>query len=373
MTDRVASAPAPERVGVFARLWEPGLGDLLQRNIYLALIRRAFPSAAITHVLPHGVAAAQAEFLGKHSYATEVIECPDYGDDRPDAWAMCLDRLRAADFDLCVVDPDSRGMGGEEAKQCGIERRVGFALGHTGPSGLTESIRIARPIFGTPDLYDFACGMARAFGVAAPGTAETVAPMPFVVEALPAARHPIVAVHPGGAPHWNRRWPLAKYVELAGRLSTLVGSLALIGSAEEAHELAAARLRMIEAGVADVRVEAGVSLNRLANVLARADLLVGGDSAPAHIAAALGRPTTVLYGPTSTEFMWTRVYPRHEGINLRYPCQQVRNLPRGPGTSTMPCVHACRYPYEGPYGPYPRCLSDISVDEVFRAVKGRLM
>jgi ADP-heptose:LPS heptosyltransferase len=101
-------------------------------------------------------------------------------------------------------------------------------------------------------------------------------------------------------------------------------------------------------------------------------VLVGNDSALGHIAAALRTPTVVLYGPGMTEFMWTRVYLRHDGINRHYECQTIRNLPRGPGVTTMPCRYSCHYPYASAAGPYPRCLTDIPVDTVYQAVLRQL-
>nr|AGS49693.1 glycosyl transferase, family 9 [uncultured bacterium esnapd14] len=361
MTDRPAPPhSAPARVAVFARLWEPGLGDLVQRNIFLALIRRAYPEAVITHVLPRATAARFGEFLAGHSLAADVLCCPDYGDDDPAGWAHF--QQQAGRFDLCVVDPDSHGLGGTHAAAYGIPHRIGFALGHTGPDGLTTTIRIGRPLFGAPDLFDFATGLAQALGVPPPGHVDTVPPFPYAPEPLPDLIAPTVVLHPGGAPHWNRRWPLARYIELAERLGETAGSIAWVGSADEVSELQRA----------GKHVFAGVGLNRLATLLAHADLLIGSDSAPAHIAAALGTPTIVLYGPTFTEFMWARVYPRHEGINRRYPCQQIRNLQRGAGPAVMPCEHSCRYAYAGPDGPYPKCLTDITVDEVHRAARRRI-
>ncbi len=47
----------------------------------------------------------------------------------------------------------------------------------------------------------------------------------------------------------------------------------------------------------------GGSLNRLAATIAKAKLFVGIDSAPMHIAAAMGTPTVALFGP-SGEFNW---------------------------------------------------------------------
>ena len=41
------------------------------------------------------------------------------------------------------------------------------------------------------------------------------------------------------------------------------------------------------------------SLDQITAVLDRADLVVTNDTGPAHIGAALGRPTIVIFGPTN--------------------------------------------------------------------------
>ncbi|MPQ96917.1 hypothetical protein GB931_03055 [Modestobacter sp. I12A-02628] len=360
-------------MAVFARLWEPGLGDLMQRNILLHVIRRAHPEASLTLVLSRTPAGRFAEFLAAHTYATEVLECPDYGNDRPEEWQRFMTELSERRFDVCVVDPDSRGLGGEAADRAGVPVRIGYAVGHTGQAGLTTAIRIPRPTFGAPDLLDYAVSLRQALGLPAIGPSEVLPPPRYRRADGPVSTSPVVALHPGGAPHWNRRWPRSSFVDLAVGLADVAGSLLLVGSGEEQSELedlGAAVTR--RAPGLEIAISAGDSLNRLATLLAQAHVLVGSDSAPAHLAAALRVPTVVLYGPTATEFMWARVYPRHHGINLRYGCQQVRNLPRGPGTDTMPCAHGCTYPYLGPDGPYPRCLTDIPVDRVLTAARHHL-
>lgn len=358
---------------MFSRLWEPGLGDLMQRNILLHVIRRAFPAASLVHVLDATSVRRFGEFLDGHTYATEVLTCPDYDDDGPEGWDALFAELAGRDLDLCVVDPDSRGLGGAEAARCGVGERIGYATGHTGTDGLTTTIRIPRPIFGAPDLLDYATTLRDALGLPAARPSELLPPPRYRHVPGPVPPRPAVALHPGGAPHWNRRWPQAKFAELATRLAGVAGGTVLIGAAQERAELdgLAASIR-VAAPTLPVQVSAGESFDRLATLLSGAAVLVGNDSAPAHLAAALGVPTVVLYGPTSTEFMWSRIYPRHHGINLRRDCQQVRNLPRGPGTATMPCAHRCTYPYLGPDGPYPRCLDDIPVDRVLDAVRRRL-
>ncbi|HLX48089.1 MAG TPA: glycosyltransferase family 9 protein [Streptosporangiaceae bacterium] len=362
------------RICVFARLWEPGLGDLMQRNIFLALLRRACPQAEVVHIVGRAHAEQFAEFFAGHSYATGILTCPDYGDDDQSRWREFLRELAAAAFDCCVVDPDSRGLGAEHAARCGIGIRIGFATGGREDAFLTEPIRLPRPIFGLPDLFDYAQGFARALGMEPPGVADVVPPFRYRREPVRLLPAPVVAIHPGGAPHWNRRWPLDRYGALCRALASSDGaSFVLLGAANEKPDLCALR-DAAGRGTAAVPVEicAGESLSRLASVIEQADVLVGNDSAPAHVAAALGIPSVVLYGPGVTEFLWTRVYRRHHGINRHYDCQTVRNLPRGPGTTTMPCRFSCHYPYVSAEGPYPRCLTDIEVDEVHRAVRSCL-
>lgn len=368
-----AGSARADRVAVFARLWEPGLGDLMQRNILLYLIRRAHPGASLTLVLSRTPARRFAEFLGAHTYATDLLECPDHDDDRPEEWQRFVRELGERCFDVCVVDPDSRGLGGEVGARAGVPVRVGYAVGHTGPAGLTTAIRIPRPTFGTPDLLDYAVSLREALGLPPVGPSELLPPPKYRRVDGPVPTSPMVALHPGGAPHWNRRWPQSSFVDLAVGLADVAGSLLLIGSSDELSELSGLRSAVAaRAPAIDVTISAGDSLDRLATLLAQAHVLVGSDSAPAHLAAALRVPTVVLYGPTPTEFMWARVYTRHHGINLRYGCQNVRNLPRGPGTKTMPCAHRCTYPYLGPHGPYPKCLADIPVDRVLTAVRHHL-
>lgn len=61
--------------------------------------------------------------------------------------------------------------------------------------------------------------------------------------------------------------------------------------------------------VAAPRVLSGLTLEQLAAVLAGARLYLGNDSGVSHLAAALGAPTVVVFGPTDPE-IWRPVGPR---------------------------------------------------------------
>jgi heptosyltransferase-2/glycosyl transferase protein BlmE len=77
----------------------------------------------------------------------------------------------------------------------------------------------------------------------------------------------------------------------------------------------------------------------------------------------------VVYGTDGEEAMWSEVYRFHVGVNKHYPCQNRTNEPNA---FDGQCALGCPCDYVAPEGPYPRCLSDITVDEVWDAVRRQL-
>ncbi|MDQ7062670.1 MAG: glycosyltransferase [candidate division KSB1 bacterium] len=91
---------------------------------------------------------------------------------------------------------------------------------------------------------------------------------------------------------WERkRWP--HYRELAKRLMQKGYTVVAVGGIEEAERFGA---DYWPAGVIDL--QGRLSLPETAWVLQKADLFIGNDSAPAHLAAAVGTSTFVLFGAT---------------------------------------------------------------------------
>lgn len=105
----------------------------------------------------------------------------------------------------------------------------------------------------------------------------------------------LVALNPGAGGN-PKRWAVEAYRRLAAELGIRLGAriLLLWGPGEEplaraiAHGLEPAPL-----------IPPPTSIPELAALLRRSALVVGGDTGPIHIAAALGVPTLGLYGPTS--------------------------------------------------------------------------
>ena len=115
---------------------------------------------------------------------------------------------------------------------------------------------------------------------------------------------PFVALAPGSA--WGtKRWPY--YPELAKRLVEDC-RIAIIGSKADS-ELAA----QIMAGLPPERVINGVGLPLLASaeLIGRARTIVTNDSAPQHLASAMGTPTLTIFGPTVPEFGFGPLAERH--------------------------------------------------------------
>ncbi|WP_229402858.1 glycosyltransferase family 9 protein [Micromonospora okii] len=347
----------------------------MQRNILLAVLRRAHPHAMITLVVGRSLADRHGELLRGHTYADDLLCCPDPRDGDAGRWRRFGGELAGQGFDLCLVDPGSYHLDATHARVAGIATRVGLPRGDGADGAFTDPVTLPPPLLGTPDLYDYALGYGRALGLPAPLRAGEVVPaFPRYPEPVPelAAPAPRIALHPGGEPHWNRRWPLTRYAALAERLVARLGaSIYLLGGAGEEADLSdlAGALRDRCPGVL-VHVVAGAGINRMANLLAGVSLLVGNDSGYAHVAAAVGTPTVVIYGPTGTERLWSRVYPRHRGVSLHRPCQAITH-----GVDEVAdrrCAHECVVEYRGSGGPYPRCLLDVSVSAVWTAVVGQL-
>jgi heptosyltransferase-2 len=119
------------------------------------------------------------------------------------------------------------------------------------------------------------------------------------------ADDPFVALAPGSA--WGtKRWPY--YIELAKILSgdfkiAIVGSKADIRIAEEIAAVVAENCVINTVG--------SLTLLQSAELIGRAQAIVTNDSAPQHLASAMGTPTLTIFGPTVPEFGFGPMAERH--------------------------------------------------------------
>ena len=253
--------------------------------------------------------------------------------------------LRAARYDVCVDLQGSIRSGGigwmAEAR-----RYVGASAPREGPAALFYGERVeveARHVIaGACELVGAGVGARLApAAVELPRDAEADRWCERILRDERAEER-FVLLCPGAG--WGaKQWPAARYAELARRLGAAGWRVLVNGGSAEGEGVEAITEG---SGARAVRCDVGqlIALSR------RASLVVGGDTGPVHLAAALGRPVVALFGPTDPD----------------------RNGPEFPGSTVKVLRHASS---RSDYRRHARAeagLSRMEVDEVLTAALGFL-
>jgi heptosyltransferase II len=164
---------------------------------------------------------------------------------------------------------------------------------------------------------------------------------------------PKIAVFTGaGVP--LKKWPEGKFLKLVHRLHNLGFEVVMVGGQQEDTFG-----KMMHGQVKALNLCGKTSLLQLASVLKRVNLLVSNDSAPAHVASAVGTPVVVITKPNA----------------------RVEFAPIGDGNSTV-CRNRCNWSFNCPgfvFNPKTsvpkkcRCINSVSVEEVERVVYQTLL
>jgi lipopolysaccharide heptosyltransferase III len=284
------------------------------------------------------------------------------------AWAKALARLRAVrnlrlrKFALCVNlhgGPTSRLL----TRASGARWRVGFK--HHRARGLYHFlVPDARSILDEATIHTAEHQASAFFYLGLPRTEIPRSRIFISAEAAAwweenrpshglAPGQPYAIVHPA-ALYDTKRWApenfarLGAYLEQAASLVPVFtsgpGESAVLDAVERA---AGSPIRRLE----------GASLGQFAAALAGASLFVGNDSGPAHMAAALARPTVVIFG-SSSSVIWGPWPRRHSGV----PATVVQNH-----YDCNPCRgdHCYRFVR-------PECILSVTFDQVCSAVRAVL-
>lgn len=122
---------------------------------------------------------------------------------------------------------------------------------------------------------------------------------------LRAAEGKVALIQPGSGGK-SKCWPLANFIELAGKLREAgVAADFLLGPVED--DLWGEE--KFSALTEDHHVVRGKTLAEAAALVSAADLFIGNDSGIGHLAAAVGIPTLSLFGPTDPR-VWRPLGPR---------------------------------------------------------------
>lgn len=311
------------------------LGDVvLTTPLLAALAARHGPVDVVT-------TPAAAPLLETHPAVRAVIRYDKRGADR--GWrGLCRigDQLRSTGYGRVYLAHRST-RSAALALLAGIAERIGFA---DAPAAITYTTRVPRPR-GGHEVERLLALAAEPSAPAAPSLGLTDADR-AAADAWLAERGigaGFVALAPGSI--WaTKRWPY--YAELAAALDRPVVVIGGAGDVALAEAIVAAvpGRAWNAAGALPLRVSAAV--------LERADALVTNDSAPLHLAGAVGTPVVAVFGPTVPAL----------GFGPRGAGDQVVEHP---ALACRPC--SAHGPKVCPLG-HHRCMNEITVARVLEAL-----
>jgi heptosyltransferase-2 len=151
----------------------------------------------------------------------------------------------------------------------------------------------------------------------------------------------IVALCPGSTNSRAKRWPADRYAILADRFIEEMDADVLLVGARDELQVSQEVSRLMRHK--PVMLTGETDLAQLCAILSLSDLLVTNDTGPAHIAAALERPTLVIFGPTD---------PR-----TTRPFSKSAELVRHPPDCAPCMLRDCPIDH--------RCMTMISPEEVY--------
>ena len=269
------------------------MGDVIQTLPAAAELKRCFPQAALTWAIE----SRWAPLLHGNPHVDRVFEIP-LNRLRKAKWsraarreiAGCLSGLRQAKFDLAV---DFQGL--VKSAAVAFLSRAGRIYGF-------DRCRLREPfaaVFysnrieaGSKHVVDRYRELAAAVrGLRPAGAADFPLPSGETKAALP-DDYVIASPHAG----WGaKQWPFERYAALADLLWSRRRIPLLLDCAPR-DEAAAASIARLAAPGAVVPHPSGIAA--LIAATRRASAVVGLDSGPLHLAAALGKPGVAIFGPT---------------------------------------------------------------------------
>ena len=333
------------------------LGDALLTLPVLALLRDAFPAAELRALVSPRAAPVFANLPALDAVETTVFpgvgHSPSQGTLTP--WRHALRtatqlRHRACSAAL-VLRPD-HWWGALVAWLAGIPQRVGYDQPDTSPfltqalpfrreHALLRNLRLAAALAGQPPDEEVE------FRFPLPKSARAAAMALLRDRGLePSAA--FICIHPGtGAP--LKHWPEARWAQVADRLGTALDTQLLFSGSAAEVSLVQRIIGQMRQPATSIAGETDILL--LAACLERARMVLGPDSGPLHLAAAVGAPTLSLFGPADpVEFGPWGPAARHTALASPIACRPCRVLDWGAEDATW----------------HP-CLRDISVEQVVSA------
>jgi len=325
------------------------VGDAAMTVPALRELRRVLPDAHITLATRPW---AETLFAGA-VFVDEVVAVSDAKNSLRSVWTDARE-WRARRFDLAVLFPNSFAPA-FVASLARVPVRIGYATQGRGVL-LTHPLQVPpwrghkhevfyylnivaeleRSLRGSSDIEAREPDSSLAVNKDARREALTLLHESFASES-----RTLVALCPGSTNSRAKRWPSERFAALADMLAERAcAQVFLIGAGEEldiSEEVA--RLARTRPAI----LTGKTNLAQTAALLSACDLLVTNDTGPAHVAAAVGCPVVVIFGPTNPET--TRPFSSLAGVVRKPPV-------------CAPCMlRDCPIDH--------RCMTAITVEDVF--------
>ena len=317
------------------------IGDLILTVPAIAALRKDFPAAKISLVAAHG----SRELLPAIPGLDQTFVARGRISDAPQFFAVAK-----AKFDYCL-DFSRTDRSAFLTLLSGAQRRITYDTIRREPlrqlsynEFVPSQVRFVHTIdhhlalLAPLGVHD----VSREIHLALPAAAQARAAEIIAQERL---GDDFVVLHPGSA-RTEKFWVARRWAEVADRMSD-EGRLRCV--------LTAGKSRMEQEHIAQIKahlqhpivdLSGKLDLLSLAALLQRARLLVTIDSAPMHLAAALGTPQVALFGPTNP-FHWRPRTTPATLLRAGYPAPMTDFAPKQP----------------------PRPMNEISTEQVIDAMQ----
>ncbi len=328
------------------------IGDVALSTPVLRAARKAWPQAFIAMM----VRTACADVVAGHPDVNEVILYDKEASHRSPLATIGFARsLRRYRFDTALVlHPSHRAHW--IPWLAGIRRRIGYDRKQ--PWLLTH--RLAhRKQEGEKHEAEYALDMLRPFGI------EPAAPEPFIaidpdakdrvarllhLKSVPDDAK-LVAIHPS-ASCVSKRWMPERFAAVADKLAAHKDVRICVVAGKE--DLQAAQALELAMRQRLINLAGQLSVGELIALLKRCRLLISNDSGPVHLAAAVGTPVVDIFGRNQAGLSPRRWGPLGQGhiiLHKEVGCEVC-------------LAHNCQIQF--------KCLTELSVDEVYSAALGVL-
>ncbi len=333
-------APAPSEAKKILLIRPDHLGDLLFLTPTLRHLRQSLPHTHISLL----VGKWGLPIVKNNPHVDEILTCDFPGftrAEKPSPWQpyryLCdmARTLKQHRFETAIILRFDHWWGAWLAAAAGIPHRVGYAIDSvqpflTAPLPYLENLHEVEQNF---RLAQFATGETPAPHI----PAETIGETEFFVPDADAQRaenwlhandirpdRPLVVIHPGAGAA-VKLWRIEAWAQVMDALAADFSAQFVLSGSPAEREMCASIAEKSAAGAAIAAGE--TTLGQLAAIMARAALVIGPDTGPVKLAAAVGARTLSLYGAVDAVKFGTWGNPRRHRILLAgLACQPCNRL-----------------------------------------------